>query len=182
MAIFAKKSEPERTSLDLAPPALTPVGAGPKGQFGIAEAIQLLRTLSNGDSAQSGDLVIRVVRATLASLNVHLTDIIDDASRKQKLTQDRIAAVQAQIADLEKQLETQRREVASLEADLKETTHVKERLQAAEKAAGTGVPSFAKSETTPLPPLSSLPGKRTPPLGSPASDHPADATQPHGKD
>jgi TolA-binding protein len=160
MAIFAKKSESEpRTSLDLAPPASTPAAAGSKGHFGIAEAIQLLRTLSaNAEGGQSGDLVIRVVRA-----------------------QDRIAAVQAQIADLEKQLETQRREVASLEADLKETTNVKERLQAAEKSAG-GVPSFAKGENTPLPPLASLPGKRTPPLGSATPDHPGDATQPHGKD
>jgi hypothetical protein len=180
MAIFAKKSESEpKTSLDLAPPAQTPGAAGSKSHFGIAEAIQLLRTLSNnGESPQSGDLVIRVVRATLGSLNVHLTDIIDDASRKQKLTQDRIAAVQAQIADLEKQLETQRREVASLEADLKETTNVKERLQAAEKSAG-GVPGFAKNENTPLPPLASLPGKRTPPLGTSAGDHPGEGTQSH---
>jgi hypothetical protein len=182
MAIFAKKSESDpRSTMEIAP-APTPAAAASKSPFGIAEAIQLLRTLSaNGEGGQSGDLVIRVVRATLASLNVHLTDIIDDASRKQKLTQDRIAAVQAQIADLEKQLEAQRREVASLEADLKETTTVKERLQVAEKSA-SAVPSFAKNENTPLPPLSSLPGKRTPPLGTSTSDHPADATQPHGKD
>jgi septal ring factor EnvC (AmiA/AmiB activator) len=83
---------------------------------------------------QNGDLVVRVVRATLASLNVHLPEIIEDASRKQKATQERIAAVHKQIADLEKQLEAQRKEVAGLEADLKETTTVKERLQLADKS------------------------------------------------
>ena len=108
--------------------------AGPKPAYGIAEAIQLMRSLPVD---QHPDLVVRVVRATLGSLNVRLPDIIEDASRKQKQVEERIAAEHGQVADLEKQLESRRKEIAGLEADLKETTTVKERLQMAEKSAAT---------------------------------------------
>jgi peptidoglycan hydrolase CwlO-like protein len=85
---------------------------------------------------QNGELVVRVVRATLASLNVLLPDIIEDATRKQKATQEKIAEIHAKVTELDKQLEAHRAEIAAAEADLKETTEVKERLQRAEAASG----------------------------------------------
>ena len=132
-------------------PAAGTVAAAPRPAYGIQEAIQLMRTLPVD---QNAELVVRVVRATLASLNVQLSVIIDDATRKQKLTQDRITAEHGQIADLEKQLEVHRKEIASLEADLKETTAVKERLQQAEKLAGLagapGTPPLGVSAQSPV--------------------------------
>jgi hypothetical protein len=158
MSIFAKKPDwDSRLTVDVG----TPLGAAlpaTHGAYGIAEAIQLMRTLPTD---QNGELVVRVVRATLASLNVHLPDIIEDATRRQKITQDRIAAVHVQIAELEKQLDVHGREIAALEADLKETTSVRERLQQAEKLAGLGgQPSNRTSaagtlEKTPGPQLTS---------------------------
>jgi TolA-binding protein len=140
MSIFAKKPEWEQKAMtDLGavpqphqPQALPQPQVVAKGSgYGIAEAIALLRGLP----ADNSELVVRVVQATLASVDVHLRDIIEDATRRQKATQDRIAAVHGQIAQLERQLEGQRREVATLEADLKETTSVKERLQQADRTA-----------------------------------------------
>ena len=107
--------------------------ASPK--YGIAEAIQLMRTLP---ADQNVELVVRVVRATLASLDVRLPDIIEDATRKQKTVRDRIADFHAKNAELEKQLEAHRKEIAALEADLKETTDVKDRLQQAESSSRDG--------------------------------------------
>jgi hypothetical protein len=153
MAIFAKKPEwDQKHSTEVggttaAPPAAAP----PKGGYGIGEAIQLMRSLPVD---QHPDLVVRVVRATLGSLNVHLPDIIEDASKKQKTVQDRIAAVHGQIGELEKQLEAHKRDIAALEADLKETTSVKERLQMAEKLAGAPGPATA-APTHPTPPVGS---------------------------
>ncbi len=149
MAMFNKKSELEQKSGGdiggLMPPAHGATTHGKKG-YGIAEAIQLMRSLPVD---QHPDLVVRVVRATLGSLDVRLPDIIEDASRKQKATQDRIAAEHAQVADLEKQLDVRRKEIAALEADLKETTNVKERLQQAEKSAGPpALPGSAVGATT----------------------------------
>ena len=147
MAMFAKKVEGDsKLGLEAAAPAaVTPTAS--RG-YGIAETIQLMRELP-GD--QSGELVVRVVRATLASLNVRLPDIIEDAARKQKSIQDRIAAIHATIADLEKQLQGHRAEIAMLEADLAETTSVKERLQTAEKmAASPAISSHARPIVTTL--------------------------------
>ena len=89
---------------------------------------------------QNSELVVRVVRATLASLNVRLPEIIEDASRKEKFVRERIADFHAKNAELEKQLEAHRQEIASLEADLKETSEVKERLQLAEGASPAAAP------------------------------------------
>lgn len=144
MSIFAKKIDSEQGSRG---------EAGVAGRaFGIDEAIQLLRSLPID---QNADLIVRVVRTTLQSLNVHLPDIIEDASRKQRGTQERIAAVHIQIADLEKRLEGHRQELTALDAELKETTTVKERLQMAEKAAGHPArhePSHTPAHGQPPPP------------------------------
>jgi hypothetical protein len=161
MAIFAKKTdgdhkaEPKVTDSS---PTLVALTSTPRNTgYGIAEAIQLMRGLPVD---QNPDLVVRVVRATLASLNVHLADIIEDATKKQKTTQERIAGEHAKVADLEKQLAERRKEIAALEADLKETTTVKERLQLAEKA----VPPPAPLRGVPAP--GSGPHTVTPPLGN----------------
>jgi septal ring factor EnvC (AmiA/AmiB activator) len=141
MSIFAKKPEWEQRVMEDVGNAPQIVAKG--GGYGIAEAIHLLRGLP---ADPSNDLVVRVVGATLASVDVRLHDIIDDATKRQKTTHERIAAVHAQIGELERQLEAQRREVAALEADLKETTSVKERLQHAEKTS-----ALAAGRTGPRP-------------------------------
>jgi Mg2+ and Co2+ transporter CorA len=141
MSIFAKKQDWDRDqkgTVDAAPThAASAAPRGGSSHYGIAEAIQLLRGLPVD---QNTELVVRVVRATLASLSVHLSDIIEDANRKQKTVQDKIASEHTKVADLEKQLADHRKEIASLEADLKETTTVKERLQMAEKSASAPAP------------------------------------------
>jgi len=140
MSIFAKKQDWDRDQKAAEPSAAAHAPASTSrsnNSYGIAEAIQLLRGLPVD---QNPDLIVRVVRATLASLNVHLSDIIDDAAKKQKATQERIASEHAKVADLEKQLADHRKEIAALEADLKETTTVKDRLQMAEKGAAAPTP------------------------------------------
>jgi hypothetical protein len=146
MSIFAKKPEWEQKVMADPGTGTAPHVVAKGSGYGIAEAIHLLRGLP---VEQSGDLVVRVVGATLASVDVRLHDIIEDASRREKATHERIAAVHAQITDLERQLEAHRREVAALEADLKETTSVKERLQQAEKAAALAPGRAAETQTLP---------------------------------
>jgi len=147
MAMFAKKESWETkvaTEVGTGPRAVPPAaqaGAAPK--YGIAEAIQLMRTLPHDHV----ELVVRVVRATLASLDVRLPDIIEDASRKQKMVRDKIADFHAKNVELEKQLEAHRKEIAALEADLKETSEVKDRLQQAEAAGALATPSAAIAAT-----------------------------------
>jgi hypothetical protein len=165
MAMFAKKENWEnKVAAEVGTgPAFTPAASkngSPK--YGIAEAIQLMRTLPTDHGS---DLVVRVVRATLASLDVRLPDIIEDASRKQKVVRDRIADFHAKNAELEKQLEAHRKEIATLEADLKETTEVKDRLQHAEVSSGLSGPSAQAAHKTPMNTLlgTSSPKDDTPP-------------------
>jgi hypothetical protein len=158
MSIFAKKPEWDPRIMTEPPSAPTVVAKG--SGYGIAEVIHLLRGLP---ADQNGDLVVRVVSATLASVDVHLRDIIEDATKRQKGTHDRVAAVHAQMADLERQLETHRREIAALEADLKETTTAKERLQHAEKTA-----ALAASGRPSRPPASE--GSTQTPVKTPAPE------------
>jgi hypothetical protein len=173
MSIFAKKPESRsdtngEADLPRATEARTPVvggggGGGPRS-YGIADAIQLMRSLPVD---QNVDLVVRVVRATLASLNVRVQDIIEDASRKEKTTQEGIAALHGKVAELEKDLDARRREITALEVELKETTGVKERLQLAEKFAvhapplpADVAPGGKHGSSMPL-------SLATPPVGSP---------------
>lgn len=105
---------------------------GPRPAYGITDAIRLMRSLPTD---QNIDLIVKVVRVTLGSVNVRIEDIIEDATQRQKAIQDNIAALHEKVADLEEELEARRRDIAAEEADFKETTAVKERLVLAEKSA-----------------------------------------------
>src|SRR5258706_15999959 len=89
---------------------------------------------------QNVGLIVQVIRATLASMNVRVQDIIEDARRKEQATEAGIQELHGKVAELERDLDARRQEILGLEADLKETSAVKERLQLAENIASV-VPS-----------------------------------------
>jgi hypothetical protein len=107
----------------------------PRPHYGIEQAIQLMRALPVD---QNPALVVAVIKTTLESLKVKVSDIISDADRKQKDLEERVANLKRAIADFEKEIETRREEIGRLEADHKETTAVRGRLELAEKSAGVG--------------------------------------------
>lgn len=148
MAFFSKK--PEYEPQPWVAPAPPPLASPAPTKYGIADAIGLMRSLPAG---QDGDLVIQVVRATLASLKVHLPDIIEDAGKKQLAVQERIDQGHAQIAKLEEQLGEHRREIAAQMADLKETEEVKARLERAEQVAEDKSPTAPEAEAEPETPV-----------------------------
>jgi hypothetical protein len=125
--------------VDIAPVEIEPEAAGTSPDanvFGIADAIRLMRSLPSDPM----DLVVRVVRLTLGAVNVSVEDIMEDARRKETSIQENVAALEAQVADLEKQLYARRCEIAAHEADLAETAHVRERLYQADKYTGQRPP------------------------------------------
>ena len=107
----------------------------PRPHYGIEQAIQLMRALP---MEQNPALVVAVIKTTLESLKVKVADIIQDAARKQKDLEDRVSNLKRAIADFEKEIETRREEIERLEADHKETTAVRGRLELAEKAQAPG--------------------------------------------
>lgn len=154
MSLFTKKPDGEpRVPMDLPGPPPPPAGKSRSApRFGIAGAMALLRSLPGDDK---NELVVRVVRATLAAVDVHFPEIIEDAARRQKSITERIAAIHGQMAELERQLEHHRHEISTLEAELKETSSVKDRLEHAEKtavlAAGPPRPPAPPMTKTPTP-------------------------------
>jgi hypothetical protein len=107
----------------------------PRPHYGIEQAIQLMRALPMD---QNPALVVAVIKTTLESLKVKVSDIISDAARKQKDLEERVGNLKRAIADFEKEIETRKEEIARLEADHKETTAVRGRLELAEKAQSQG--------------------------------------------
>jgi hypothetical protein len=113
--------------------AVAPQPQPPRPAYGVEEAIRLLRTLPTDRNAE---LVVRVVKQTLESLNVRIADIIGDAERKEATIQQQIATFKQDIAELETAIQGRREEIGRLEADLAETMSVKQRLRHAESAPG----------------------------------------------
>lgn len=116
-----------------APPPPEPVEERP--HYGIAEAIQLMRALPVD---QNVELVVQVIKTTLESLKVRVSDIIEDAAKKQHDIESRVTNLKAAIVDLEKEIQTRKEEIARLEADHSETSAVRARLELAEKAQAQG--------------------------------------------
>lgn len=119
MSLFSKRSELEPGQLP---------GPSAHHAYGIDDAIQLMRTLPMN---QNADLVLLVIRNTLASMNVELGQVIDDGAVKQEKLRNKIASITTAMAELQQELDTRRAELAAVEADLSETTLVRERLEQA---------------------------------------------------
>jgi hypothetical protein len=133
MSLFGKKSDETELVNGTAPPR--------RRGYGIDDAIQLMRTLPLN---QDANLVLLVVRNTLASMNVDLRHVIDDGSAKQERLRAATAKIAAAIAELESEINTRRQELATVEADLSETSAVKERLEmAAQWAESANSPRVA---------------------------------------
>ncbi len=172
MGIFDKKSSKrntedfdspiEQVDLSAAPPTPPPVEAPPVAEeppepapqeYGIEQAIALMRTLPD----DSVELVVRVVKHTLESTDIHIPTIIEDASRKQKRIDDRVALLKEEIRDLEAEIAKRTEEIGTLEEDHKETSMVKERLELAEKLDKKAPKA---SKPTAKKPAAAAPGKK----------------------
>ena len=117
-------AQPEPAPVQQAPPAVRP-------KYGIAEAIRLMRSLPQ--DLTTTDIVVQVIKRTLESANIDVGAIIADATQKEDTIEKRIRALQEEIAGFEREIQSRTAEIAQLQADLEETSRVKERLVMAEK-------------------------------------------------
>jgi uncharacterized small protein (DUF1192 family) len=140
----AQKSQPNPIPDHSAPVRATPLPPPERPMerpgFSINKAIELIRALPDDNM----ELVVTIVRATLESVNIKVSTIIDDAARKQTHLEARIGVLSREIAALEAEVAVRQQEIASLEADYKETSTVKDWLVVAETL---GKPEPAQSIT-----------------------------------
>jgi predicted nucleic acid-binding Zn-ribbon protein len=110
------------------PPSKPGSEAPPPKRYGIDRAIALMRSLP---TEQNPELVAMVITSTLESLELSVTDIIEDARSRQADLETRIGTIKAKNSALEKEIELGVDEIVKLEASLAETMAVKERLELA---------------------------------------------------
>ena len=120
----------------------------PTPRYGIDDAIKLMRTLPVDDNV---DLVVRVIKRTLESLNVRVQEIIEDAAKRQETLRAKISDHQGAIVQLEREIDARKTDIRRLEDELSETSTVRERLQLAEAMPLTATPNPVKL-TAPSPP------------------------------
>jgi predicted nucleic acid-binding Zn-ribbon protein len=108
--------------------------SSPTKRYGIERAIQLMRSLP---TEQNPELVAMVITSTLESLDMKVSDIIDDARSRQADLEARIGTIKAKNSALEKEIELGVDEIVKLEATLAETLSVKERLELARNHQAT---------------------------------------------
>ena len=103
---------------------------GPQNpNYGIDEAIKLMKNLPNGGDEK---LVVNVVLATLHSANVDVSFIIDDADQKISHLKNRGHVLESKIAELKAEIRSHEKEIDQLDRNLKETSHVREKLKPTE--------------------------------------------------
>lgn len=129
-------------------PKMQPVRGTPEHEdYGIDKAIELMRTLPQ----ENIELVVQVVKFSLQSVGIQLPSIIEDAIRRQKDIQGRIGVLKGEIAELEQEIKTRKEEIDRLEADHRETSMVRERLELAENL-GKAKPASSSPSLPGLPP------------------------------
>jgi hypothetical protein len=176
------------------PPALS---SPDSDNYGIDKAIELMRTLPT----ENIQLVVQVVKFSLESVGIKLPVIIEDAIRRQKDLRGRVDVLKSEISELEQEIQQRRVEIDRHEADFRETTTVRERLEMAEgqnrgKSDGEGAaahgptpgsPTLPRaSRTTGAPPVIAAPTPAPAPASTPAplpgvSPSGASAAQPQKK-
>jgi len=110
--------------------ATPPDGAAPR--VGIDHAIQLMRVLP---MKQNVDLVVQVVKKTFEALNIRVSDIVQDANRRQQEIQTRVTQLKTEIGTLEREVEIRIHEIRRLEAAHEETKRVRDQLERAREKA-----------------------------------------------
>lgn len=124
MSLFGKKSLSSASDPEIEPA----LQAHPRAKYGIDDAVQLMRTLP---LEQQPDLVVQVVKNTLASMNVNLKDVLRDGAAKHEAISTKLAGLKANIAELEEQIRLKNVQVEAAEAELLELDGVIERLEGA---------------------------------------------------
>jgi len=105
------------------------------GKYGINQATKLVRSFQKHNI--SSNVIAGIMKQTLASVEIHFTDIIDDAKRKETAVQTESEKKDKQIEEATRKCEALKEEKTKLQEVLKETISVREfLLQAMDSDSG----------------------------------------------
>jgi len=103
-------------------------------KYGIDEATNLVRSFQKHNI--SSNVIAGIMKQTLASVEIHFTDIIDDAKRKESTVQNESEKKDKQIEEATRKCEALKEEKTKLQQILKETISVREFLLQAMDSSG----------------------------------------------
>lgn len=116
----------ERAAINLDPINTSPASNQTlKLSYGIEDTIQLMRTMPN----QNDEMVMAIIQKTLESVNVHVEDIVIDATSKENRIEARVETLIKEIKDLSSKITEREGEISALRTDLSETQSVRESLE-----------------------------------------------------
>lgn len=98
--------------------------------YGIQDAIKLMRNLPNANQ----DVIIAVVKQTLESAAIKVSDIIVDAEYKESSMESQIDTLTAEVEKFTSEIKKRTEEIATVKLALEETTNVKDLLKLAQKS------------------------------------------------
>lgn len=110
--------------------------------YGIEHAIQLMRELPKGEL----EVVVTVVKKTLESMSVTVTDIIQDAEFKEQDIRQKSDQLSQEIVDLESQISDRKVQICELNEQAKETSMVKNHLKLAEQLDKKNAPQITQQD------------------------------------
>lgn len=99
--------------------------SGKDTQYGIDETISLMRKLPIEDSG----IVVKVVRETLKSVNIDVSEIIADAAGKISTVEQQMTRLEAEIKELNELIKEKNEAINESKATLDETRKVKNLLE-----------------------------------------------------
>ena len=95
-------------------------------RFGIDHAIGLIRSLPTDENLE---LVVKVLKTTLESLGIRITDIVNDAAQRQRDLENRTSQLRSEIEHLEKEIDQRAKQIEQLDAAHAEATKVRNYLE-----------------------------------------------------
>ncbi len=95
-------------------------------KYGINQAIKLVRSFQKHKI--STNVIAGIMKQTLASVEIHFTDIIDDAKRKESAVHNESEKKDKQIEEATRKCEALKEEKVKLQQILEETVSVREFL------------------------------------------------------
>ena len=110
--------------------------------YGIEHAIQLMRELPKGEL----EVVVTVVKKTLESMSVTVTDIIQDAEFREQEIRQKSDQLGQEIVDLESQISDRKVQICELNEQAKETSMVKNHLKLAEQLDKKNAPQITQQD------------------------------------
>ncbi len=138
MSFFTKKlSEmiPNKNSLDLPKtssdnsPSNSDHGKYQPMKYSIDQAVELVSSLKNHNV--SARVIAGVMKQTLESVDIHFSDIIADAKRKESAIHGETNKKDEMIRDLSRKVEALQQEKVRIQKDLNKIVYVREFLQQA---------------------------------------------------